>query len=82
MFTGARKKWEMYWQLVAIYFTVKSTDIFAVQQKRRHLQKCGTSVLPVRFSTFRIQSTAIMLRPKCRSYGDAALVLRFETASM
>ena len=31
MFTGARKKKrEMDWQLVASYFTVKSTDIFAV----------------------------------------------------
>ena len=28
MFTGARKKREMDWQLVATYFTVKSTDIF------------------------------------------------------
>ena len=30
MFTGARKKREMDWQLVASYFTVKATDIFAV----------------------------------------------------
>ena len=28
MFMGARKKWEMDWQLVASYFTVKSKDIF------------------------------------------------------
>ena len=31
MFTGARKQREMDWQMVAGYFTVKSTDIFAVQ---------------------------------------------------
>ena len=30
MFTGACKKQEMDWQLFASYFTVKSTDIFAV----------------------------------------------------
>ena len=28
MFTGARKKREMDWQLVASYFTVKSKDMF------------------------------------------------------
>ena len=37
MFTGARrkkKKREMDWQLVACYFTVKSTDIFAMHGAR------------------------------------------------
>ena len=29
-----KKKREMDWQLVASYFTVKSTDIFAVHEKR------------------------------------------------
>ena len=28
MFTGTSKKGEMDWQLIASYFTVKSTDIF------------------------------------------------------
>ena len=43
MFTGAcKKKREMDWQLVARYFTVKSTDIFysVVYFVRGHNEKC------------------------------------------
>ena len=42
MFTGARKKWKMDWQLVASYFTVKSTDIFCSAKLKIKIQIVGS----------------------------------------
>ena len=44
MFTGTRKKREMDWQLIASYFTVKSTDIFCSALGRWQEINIGKSV--------------------------------------
>ena len=46
-FTGACKKREMDWQLVASYFTVKSTDIFySVPHNHKKSNLYGTVMFP------------------------------------
>ena len=48
MFTGARKKREMDWQLVASYFTAKSTDTFCSVAITAILSYCHTNASGVR----------------------------------